>query len=177
MPTVEEFLQRETFFDAAILRHGFMDYMRDYEIIVSGRDGPPRTDVHRYQFIGCVEAVVETRVAPDTYAKSLPDGFVYAGPDYPEKDDPDGFIWGVRWSCAYPGLTYVRNGLRAGHWSQALGRPMHEVTIETEAFHLRLVFADVRHESLGHDAPGILLRKDYPIDSGCNELTSDGGVR
>jgi hypothetical protein len=54
---------------------------------------------------------------------------------------------------------------------------MHEVTIETEAFHLRLVFADVRHESLGHDAPGILLRKDYPIDSGCNELTSDGGVR
>jgi len=93
MPTVEEFLERETFFDAAILRHGFTDYMRDYEVIVSGRDRPPRTDVHRYQFIGCVEATVETRVAADTFAKSLPDEFVYAGPDYPEKEDPDGFVW------------------------------------------------------------------------------------
>jgi len=54
---------------------------------------------------------------------------------------------------------------------------MHEVTVETEAFHLRLVFADVRHESLGHNATAILPRKDYPIASGRNELTSDGGVR
>jgi len=30
---------------------------------------------------------------------------VYADPDYPEKDDPDGFVWGVRFSNAYQGLT------------------------------------------------------------------------
>ena len=36
MPTVREILERETFFDAAILRHGFVDYMRDYELIVKG---------------------------------------------------------------------------------------------------------------------------------------------
>jgi len=54
---------------------------------------------------------------------------------------------------------------------------MHEVTIETEAFHVRLVFADVRHESLGHDAAAVLPRKDYPMDSGRNEPASDGGGR
>ena len=100
MPTVEEFLERETFFDAAILRHGFTDYMRDCEVIVSGHDGPPRTDVHRYQFIGCVEARVETRVAADTFAKpfqmnssmQVPStrkaGPCLSGPDLREKRSP-----------------------------------------------------------------------------------------
>jgi len=40
MNPVETFLCREAFFDAAIMKHGFTDYMRDYEIIVGGRDGP-----------------------------------------------------------------------------------------------------------------------------------------
>ncbi len=177
MATVEEFLQRESFFDAAILRHGFTDYMRDYEIIVYGRNCPPHRDVHRYQFIGCVEAIAETRVPPRAFAKSLSDEFVLSGPDYPEKEEPEGFIWGVRFSNANPGLIYVRDGARAVHWSRALGRPMHEVTIETEAFHLRLVFADVRCEFLGHEDTPLTLRKDYPIDAGRSEPTSDGGVR
>ena len=56
MITVKELLKREDFFDAAIVRHGFTDYIRDYEIIVAARNGPPNTDVHKYQFIGCVEA-------------------------------------------------------------------------------------------------------------------------
>lgn len=30
---------------------------------------------------------------------------MYAGPDYPEKDDPEGFIWGMRLSSAHQGLT------------------------------------------------------------------------
>jgi hypothetical protein len=176
MATVEQVLDRETFFDAAILKHGFTDYMRDYELIVSGRDGPPHTDVHSYQFVGCVEAATETRVAPNVFTRSLPDDFVYSGPDYPDKGDPDGFVWGVRWSCAYPGLKYVRNGTRASVWSKKLGRPMHEVTIETEAFHLRLVFADIRHRFLGHDAPAVLPRKDFPIPPDPGSVTSDGGV-
>ena len=57
MLTVRELLEREDFFDAAILRHGFVDYMRDYEVIVASRNGPPYTDVHRYLFVGCAEAV------------------------------------------------------------------------------------------------------------------------
>jgi len=41
MLTVRELLQREDFFDAAVVRHGFVDDIRDYEVIVANRGGPP----------------------------------------------------------------------------------------------------------------------------------------
>jgi hypothetical protein len=177
MLTVRELLEREDFFDAAILRHGFVDYMRDYEVIVGGRDGPPHTDVHRYLFVGCAEAVCQTAVDPQHFAPSLPDDFVLSGPDYPERDDPDGFVWGVRWAVVYPGATYVPDGERAREWAARLGRPMHEIFIETNAYSLLLVFADLRHAYLGtQDQPGVLRPKDYPIPPSAEDATSDGGV-
>ncbi len=174
MSTVQEILKKESFFDAAIIRHGFTDYMRDYEIIVGARDGPPNTDLHAYQFIGCVEAQYQTRVAPLVFVQSLPDEYVYSGPDYPSKEGPDGFIWGVRYSNAYPGLIYVENGDRAHYWSQLLKRKMHEVTVETEAFHLRLVFTEVRYHFLGVE-PEVVIRKDYPIEATESE-SSDSNI-
>ncbi len=41
MTTVKELLEREDFFDAAVIRHGFTDYIRDYELIIGARNGPP----------------------------------------------------------------------------------------------------------------------------------------
>jgi hypothetical protein len=178
MTTVRELLKREDFFDAAILRHGFVDYMRDYEILVGGRDGPPHTDVHRYLFVGCAEAFYETAIEPRAFNTSLRDANVFAGPDYPEEDIPDGFVWGVRYANAYPGLTYVEDGKRAAHWAAAMSRPMHEVLIETEAYRLRIVFADVRHEHLGREGEGAPPRSnDLPIAVRETDRTSDGGVR
>jgi hypothetical protein len=159
MSTVQEILNKESFYDAAIIRHGFTDYMRDYEIIVGARNGPPNTDLHVYQFIGCVEAQYQTRVAPLVFVQSLPDEYVYSGPDYPQKEDPDGFIWGVRYSTAFPGLIYVENGDKASYWSKLLKREMHEVTLETEAFHLRLIFAEVRYRFLGYEPEVVILFK------------------
>ncbi len=103
--TIKEQLTQEDFFNSAIIRHGFTDYMRDDEIIVGGRNGPPNTDFHKYQFVGCVEAQYTTELSGKNFSQSLSDEFVYAGPDYPEKDDPEGFIWGVRFSNAHQGLT------------------------------------------------------------------------
>jgi hypothetical protein len=174
MTTVKGLLSREDFFDAAVLRHGFTDYMRDYEIIVGARNGPPNTDVHKYQFIGCVEAYYQTKISPEVFSQSLFDDFVYSGPDYPDEEDPEGFIWGVRFSEAYPGLTYVENGERAAYWSSMLGRKMHEITLDTNVFHLRLVFADIRYAFLGHE-PEVTISKDMPLE--VSEETSDGGVR
>ena len=173
MITVKELLEREDFFDAAIVRHGFTDYMRDYEVIVAARNGPPNTDVHKYQFIGCVEAHCQTKLNSD-FTQSLSDEFVYSGPDYPEKEDPPGFIWGVRFADAYPGLTYVENGERSEYWSKLLGRKMHEVVIETNAYILRLVLADVRYAFLGNE-PDVVLSKDMPLS--VVDETSDGGVK
>lgn len=170
--TVKELLQREAFFDCAIRRHGFTNYIRDYEIIVSGRDGPPYTDVHKYQFVGCVEAYYETTLG-EWFNKSISDDFVYAGPEYPDQVEPDGFIWGIREALAYPGLEYVDNGERAAYWSGKIGRKMHEVLLETNAYRLRLVFADIRHSRLGHE-PDAEIKNDYPLP--VTEVTSDGCV-
>lgn len=178
MITVKQLLQREDFFDAAILRHGFTDYMRDYELIVGARDGPPHTDMHKYQFVGCVVAQYHIPLArPDAgpaLARSFPDDFVFSGPDYPAKDDPQGFIWGVRCTIAYPGLTYIDDGAFAEQWSKLLGRTMHEVVVETNLFLLRLVFADVRYAFLGH-TPAVTIQKDMPLNG--SEITLDGGIR
>lgn len=177
MLTVRELIEREDFFDAAILRHGFVDYMRDYEVIVASRNGPPYSDVHRYLFVGCAEALCRTALTPDGFVRCLPDDFVLSGPDYPAKDDPPGFVWGVRWAAAYPGLRYLADGERAREWTARLGRPMHEVLLETNAYALRLVFADLRYAYLGtDDVPGVLRSKDYPIRLAPEDATSDGGV-
>jgi hypothetical protein len=165
MNQVKALLEREDFFDAAIRRHGFADYMRDYEIIVSGRYGPSRDDVHRYHFVGCVEARYTTALVPESFVRSLGDEFVYAGPDYPDKREPDGVIWGTRWSGAYPGLEYIDEGERAKHWTRVCGIPMHEIELTTEAFQLTLVFADARHEYLGREAD-VNLPKQFPIAGG-----------
>lgn len=177
--TVKELLERESITDAVILRHGFTDYMRDYEIIVGARNGPPNTDVHKYQFIGCAEAVCATQLVrtfhepASIFNQSLADEFVFAGPDYPEKEDPDGFIWGVRFAEVISGWDYAENGKRAKFWSEALGRKMHEVSVCTNSYRLELVFADVRYQFLGHE-PAITFPKDYPLM--VTEVTSDGGI-
>jgi hypothetical protein len=171
--TVQELLQREDFFDAAILRHGFTDYMRDYEIIVGARNGPPETDIHKYQFIGCVEVAYQSTL-DGWFSRSLSDDLVLSGADFPEKKNPPGFVWGIRYATAYPGLKYVENGARAEYWSKKVGRKMHEVLIGTNVYSLRLVFADVRYSFLGHE-PDVQVQKDYPLP--VDETTSDGGVR
>ncbi|MBA4385271.1 MAG: hypothetical protein C0410_11090 [Anaerolinea sp.] len=172
--TVKEILEREEFSDAAILRHGFTDYMRDYDVIVGARNGPPNTDVHKYQFVGCVEARYETKLGKD-FLLSITDDFVFSGPDYPDKPDPNGFIWGVRFAETWVGggLKYIHSGERAKHWSKIIGREMHEVIIDTNAYVLQLVFADIRYAFLGHE-PEVQFPKDYPLK--ISEITKDGGV-
>jgi hypothetical protein len=171
--TVKELLAREDFSDAVIMRHGFTDYMRDYEIIVGARNGPPNTDVHKYQFIGCVEAHYETEIL-GYFNSSISDDFVFSGPDYPDKDAPYGFIWGVRFAetCGR-GIEYISKGERARYWSKIIDRNMHELLIRTNAYSLRLVFADVRYAYLGNE-PVVQIKKDYPLK--ITEVTKDGGV-
>jgi hypothetical protein len=171
MPTVRELLERYSFDDAAVLRHGWVDYMRDYELLVSTVPGRGDSDIHRYQFVGCAEVTCQTALSPSTFTASLPDAFVFAGPDYADRDEPDGFIWGVRWAAAYPGLTYVVGGERATYWTEVLGRPMHELLLETNAFTLLLVFADVRHAIVDSAA---LPPKDYPIAVSPDDIAGDG---
>jgi hypothetical protein len=154
---VKAMLERDQPDDVALLRHGFTDYMRDYEVVFSFAG----QELYRYHFVGCVEADCQTTLRPVDFVASLSDQFVYSGPDYPDTPDPDGFIWGVRYSNAQ--ISYVEDGAIAARWAIALGIPMHEVEIASEAFRITLVFASLRGAKFGHaDVP---IPKQYPIDA------------
>jgi hypothetical protein len=166
---VREKLDAFSFFDGAILGHGFTDYMRDYDIVAEvdgsgNREGPGR---YRYRFTHCVQASYATNLRDDTWRKSWSDA--YTGATYWDQNgEPEGydsfvFLWGVRWAGAYPGLIYLEDSTAASDWSQRLGRLMHEITIETNVYSLRLVFHDVVITKLGNEAP-ILDKVNIPVE-------------
>jgi hypothetical protein len=162
--TVQEKLDTYSFFDGAILSHGFTSYMRDYEILaeVSAGYNKDGTGRYRYRFTHCVHASYNTSMRDDTWRISWSDILT----DYErwkEADAPEGFVWGVCWAETYPGLTYVEDSKAASDWSQRLGQPMHEVQIETNVYSLNLVFHDVVITKLGSEAP-ILDRVNIPIE-------------
>src|SRR5262245_38999128 len=92
--------------DHAIVYHGFTDYMRDYELVIYAT-ADPRTGippVHlRYLFKYCVEAIVVTAVRSDVWRESLDDQLI----DYDTGRDMDGYVWGVKWQCNYPGAAVI----------------------------------------------------------------------
>jgi hypothetical protein len=84
-----------------------------------------------------------------------------------------GFIWGVRFAEVVSEWNYVENGKRAKFWSDTIGCKIHEVSVETNAYRLDIVFENFRYSFLGYE-PEIAIKKDYPLQ--VNEITSDGGV-
>ncbi|MGI5250082.1 HalD/BesD family halogenase [Actinacidiphila glaucinigra] len=130
-------------FDHAVVHHGYTDYMRDYEVIVY-MTADPRTGIEpvyrRYLFRFCVEARCESSVPPETWRASLDDRLI----DYETGADLDGYVWGVKCHCMYPGASILPESEAARRWSRATGLDFHEVCIETNAHRLTLLFSDLR---------------------------------
>lgn len=129
-------------FDQAIVFHGFVDYMRDYEIFIYAT-ADPRTGIApehlRYRFMNCVRAVATSALTPETWKRSLDERLV----DYEQGCELDGYVWGVRWQALYPGMKLVRDSAEAQRWSRGLGIPFYEVVIETNGHNISLVFSDL----------------------------------
>ena len=140
-------------FDQALVFHGFADYMRDYDLFIYAT-ADPRTGVApehlRYRFTHCVRATVTTTVRRDVWPRSLTDEFIDYGV-WERADEPDGFVWGVKWHGLYPGMTLLPESEETREWSEHLGREFHEVLIDTNAHSINLVFSDLR---VGHVAAG-----------------------
>lgn len=145
---------RESFdqvFDQSIVFHGFADYMRDYDVFVYAT-ADPRTGIAaehlRYRFRHCVRAVVTTALSTDVWRRSLDERLV----DHEQGRDLDGYVWGVRWQCLYPGITLLPESVEAQRWTDALEIPFHEAAIETNGLNISLVFSDlvVDHVGPGH---------------------------
>jgi hypothetical protein len=137
----------EEAFDHAVVYHGFTDYMRDYEVIVCVTAAPSTgiAPAHlRYLFRYCVEADCRTAVVPAVWRASLDDRLIR----YESGVDMDGYVWGVKWHCLYPGGRIVTDSARAALWATAIGIDFHEVSLSTNAHELTLVFSDLQVSEL-----------------------------
>jgi hypothetical protein len=133
-------------FDQAVVFHGYADYMRDYDVYIYAT-ADPRTGVPtehlRYRFTHCVRASAWTAVRRDVWPRSLGDEFI----DYDEwlrAGEPEGYVWGVKWQGLYPGMKLMPETDETREWAAQLGRPFHEVLMETNGHNLTLVFSDLR---------------------------------
>lgn len=164
----------DLFLDAAIVTHGFADYLRDYDIIIDVPAAlPPEVPIgdttgsyiaarYRYRFTHCPEVRVTTALGDETWRHSWDDVFT----DYQAWEaagNPEGFVWGVKCADAYPGLSYVTNRPLAATWASRLAQEMHEIAIETNTFTLRLVCHDLRVDQLATGDPW--TRELTPIEA------------
>ncbi|MEQ7010410.1 hypothetical protein ABN028_29955 [Actinopolymorpha sp. B17G11] len=136
----------EDVFDQGLVFHGYADYMRDYDVYVYAA-ADPRTGIGpahlRYRFTHCVKASVTTAVRRDVWPRSLGDEFT----EYDEwlrSGEPEGYVWGVKWQCLYPGMQLMPESDETRDWSALLGLPFREVLIETNGHNITLIFADLR---------------------------------
>ncbi|HVC94701.1 MAG TPA: hypothetical protein VND64_13460 [Pirellulales bacterium] len=169
-PEAVELLEAWPFFDNAVVRHGFATYMRDYEVhVIAGAAAPDGTRSYqegRYRFVftHCVVARAESALSDDTWRGSWGDVFCdYAA--WEQAGCPVGYVFGVNAMEAYPGAKFCADSPLAAGWTRRLGRPMHEVTIETNGHRLQLVFHSLRIHKVAQGDPATnSLSPIEPID-------------
>ena len=139
--------------DFAVLGHRFAPHGRDYQVLVQATLATdPGT--HVLTFTHCVELRYETRVHDLVWPRSWTDEFT----DYTrwqEAGEPEGYVWGTDWSNAYPGMAAVPDSRSAIDWSESLGKPMFEATLETDRFFLRLVFHSITSRKISESTETI----------------------
>ncbi len=165
--SVKATFEEYSLYDVAILSHCFAPHMRDYDILIEAMWG-----VHEWgdargrylcRFTHCPEAHLLTDLSDEGWRKSWADTFI----DYAawERDNaPEGFVWGVCWSNAYPGFKYVDNSKLAAKWTERFERDMHETFIETEVFTLQLIFHDFIINKVSDDL-GVVEKTMIPLTS------------
>jgi hypothetical protein len=159
--TVREKLDAGPLFDSAIVAHQFTSYMRDYDVMVdvpAAVPGGGRSYIegrYRYRFTHCVVAHVTTRVADESWRVSWDDRFIdYAvWEEAGSPDGYDGYVWGVCFALAYPGLIYIEDSVVAREWTDRLRQLMHQVVIKTYTYTLQLVFHDVHIQKVARGDP------------------------
>ena len=132
--------------DFAVLEHRFLPHARDYSVIIQDCLGADPGE-HQLVFTHCVRADYETRVGDAIFAKSWDDVFCDFKA-WKAGGEPDGFVWGVNWSNAYPGISVIEPSLLADEWSRRIGKSFYEIVLETNTFWLRLIFHAIRHQKL-----------------------------
>jgi hypothetical protein len=166
MTVKERLAEYADFIDVGILNHGFAPHMRDYDVLFEALWGKKKwadaKGTYRLRFTQCPEAVTVTEVSDAGWKQAWSDVFIDHA-RWIAAGEPEGFVWGACWSTAYPGLSYIDDSPRAREWSERLGKPMHEVVIESEAFQLKIVFNDFMVTKL-NDEVRVLDKVMFPLE-------------
>lgn len=139
-------------FDQALLRHGFVEYSRDYQLAVLPMPAPGTGTTPaplRYLFRYCVQATCTTALPARTWQVSLDERLI----EFETGVELDGYVWGVNWQCLYPGATLIADSPTAQSWTEAIGIDFHEVRFETNVHDFTLVFSDLHIEELPNPSP------------------------
>ncbi|MHB8627343.1 MAG: YxiG-like protein [Aggregatilineales bacterium] len=157
-PSVWEKLESSPFFDCPIIAHNFTPYLRDYDIIINvpaavlGIIEPYFAASYLYRFTHCVFAQVTMAASDSILRESWSD--IYTDYEaWKQSGMPKGFVWGVNYSDAYPGMKFKKDSPLAKEWTERLWHPMHELFIETNGHNITLIFHDVLIRQLARADP------------------------
>ena len=137
--TIKEKLEEYDLFDQAIVRHGILECIRDYELIgyLSGAEFDLEV---QYIFKGCVKVDYKIKVAPEHY--SMDDRLL----DLDRQDEanyPAGFIWGVNYACVYPGWTIKQDTDELKNLEKMYKLKFYQIHFDTNAYELTITFHDI----------------------------------
>lgn len=142
--TVKDKLEKYDLFDQSIIRHGMLEYIRDYEIIgyLSGKEFDFEL---QYVFKGCIKSDFQIKVAPKDFSldERLLDLAKQNEPNYPKA-----FIWGVNFSVVYPGWTLLDDSNELRELEKLYGIKFYKIHFETNAYDLALIFHDVEMKQI-----------------------------
>jgi len=142
--TINEKLKEYDLFDQAIIRHGMLECIRDYEVIgyLSGIDFDSEV---QYVFKGCIKVDYKVKVAPEHY--SLDDRLLELDRQ-DEPDYPDGFVWGAKHAIVYPGWTIKQDSSELKELEKTYGLKFYNIHFATNAYDLTLTFHDIETKEI-----------------------------
>ena len=112
-------------FDDAVVFHGYVDYLRDYDLFIVVATSEP-VQCLRYRFVGCVQANTTSALGPSALPHLLDERLL----EGEQAGQTEGYQ-GVKWQCLYPGMTLVPDSAEAARWSHDTGVTMVEAVMET----------------------------------------------
>ena len=146
--------------DFGVLEHGFVPHGRDYRFVIQDSlCSDPGT--YELVFTHVVDLNYETRVSDQAWRISWADIFTnYA--NWIVSGEPEGYVFGVDWSLAYPGIKAQTSSSEAQAWAERVQHPMYSASIETDRFFVSFVFNGVRHRKVS-DELGVIQRVLIPL--------------
>ncbi|WP_148041381.1 YxiG-like protein [Rufibacter immobilis] len=159
--TLED-IKLDEIYDVAILRHGFTDYVRDYQFEIEANWIGDLAGRYILTFKHCYDLIYKTLIDDDLIKKSWDDLFTDFE-TWEKHKEPDGFVWGTNWSLAYPGFEEIKDSEKANDWSKRLGKQMKESKLETNSFEITLIHEEWNLKKI-NDSSSLIRQVIIPLE-------------